>query len=347
MQQNRTLRAAATLLFNKFLCHHLLLFKILETSRDPNIRSNIIIALGDVTVSFSNIIDENSNELYQGLSDGDLVVKKNTLMMLMHLILNGMIKVKGQLSEMAKCLENEEIRISDLAKVFFKELSTKDNAVYNNLPNVISHLKSKPKILWRSFASISDSLRIPVNGATSHSACLSSHSSKRWVKKLIEGLQSYRDKLPEEGVFDRFGEILTNLLRPNTSANKPDTELNESESILSKHRRQGEEDQAFEKRVEGRKQLGNGKLHDNPCTRKLLKPSLSQHCKPRLVNWTFARVVRPQDYLRILGVSGCMCEMCGFGADEEYKREKYEWECEAQRLRRRAFAQLHECFRRK
>ena len=53
-------------------------------------RSNIVIALGDVAVCFSNIVDENSNELYKGLSDRNLVVKKNTLMVLTHLILNGM-----------------------------------------------------------------------------------------------------------------------------------------------------------------------------------------------------------------------------------------------------------------
>ena len=94
-----------------------------------------MIALGDVAVSFSNIVDENSNELYKGLSDGDLVVKKNTLMVLTHLILNGMIKVKGQLGEMAKCLEDPEPRIADLAKLFFTELSTKENAIYNNLPD--------------------------------------------------------------------------------------------------------------------------------------------------------------------------------------------------------------------
>jgi condensin complex subunit 1 len=133
----------ATLSFSKFLCvssqfcdaNHHLLFRILETSRDANIRSNIAIALGDVAVSFSTIVDENSDELYRGLSDGDLVVKKNTLMVLTHLILNGMIKVKGQLGEMAKCLEDDEARIADLAKLFFTDLSTKDNAIYNNLPD--------------------------------------------------------------------------------------------------------------------------------------------------------------------------------------------------------------------
>lgn len=142
------MRAAATLSFSKFLCvssqfcdqHHRLLFKILETSKDADIRSNIVIALGDVAVSFSSIIDENSNELYKGLSDKNLVVKKNTLMVLTHLILNGMIKVKGQLGEMAKCVEDPEPRIADLAKLFFKELSTKENAIYNNLPDGMSCL---------------------------------------------------------------------------------------------------------------------------------------------------------------------------------------------------------------
>ena len=64
-------------------------------------------------------------------------------MVLTHLILNGMVKVKGQISEMAKCLEDDDKRISDLAKLFFTELSTKDNAVYNNLPDMISNLSHK------------------------------------------------------------------------------------------------------------------------------------------------------------------------------------------------------------
>ncbi|KAG2156915.1 non-SMC mitotic condensation complex subunit 1-domain-containing protein [Suillus bovinus] len=282
--KNRTLRAAATLSFSKFLCvssqfcdqHHHLLFKILETSRDPNIRSNIVIALGDVAVSFSNIIDENSNELYKGLSDEDLVVKKNTLMVLTHLILNGMIKVKGQLGEMAKCLEDEELRISDLAKLFFTELSTKDNAIYNNLPDVISHLstgdhaveeetfKSTMRYIFSFIEKAAENIveklcqRFRLSEDPRQwrdiAFCLSllPFKSERSVKKLIEGLQFYRDKLHEEGVFDKFSDILTKA-RSNKSANKPDTELNEFESILNEHRRQGEEDQAFEKRVEGKK----------------------------------------------------------------------------------------------
>ncbi|KAG2142164.1 non-SMC mitotic condensation complex subunit 1-domain-containing protein [Suillus cothurnatus] len=302
--KNRTLRAAATLSFSKFLCvssqfcdqHHHLLFKILETSRDPNIRSNIVIALGDVAVSFSNIIDENSNELYKGLSDGDLVVKKNTLMVLTHLILNGMIKVKGQLGEMAKCLEDEEPRISDLAKLFFTELSTKDNAIYNNLPDVISHLSTgdhaveeeifkstmryifsfieKEKQAENIVEKLCQRFRLSEDPRQWRDIafCLSllPFKSERSVKKLIEGLQFYRDKLHEEGVFDRFSEILSKA-RSNKSANKPDTELNEFESILDEHRRQGEEDQAFEKRVEGKKAAAKRKATRRSVRKKVVE----------------------------------------------------------------------------
>lgn len=144
------LKTAATLALSKFMCvsarfceeHLMMLFKIFETTNVDAVKSNIVIALGDIAVCFSTIMDQNSDRLYSGLHDRDPTVKKNTLMVLTHLILNGMIKVKGQLGEMAKCLEDEDKRISDLAHLFFTELSTKEKAIYNNLPDIISHLSS-------------------------------------------------------------------------------------------------------------------------------------------------------------------------------------------------------------
>ena len=59
------------------------------------------------------------------LRDDSPVVRKNTLVVLTHLILNDMIKVKGQISAMALCLEDPEQKIADLAKLFFHELSKK------------------------------------------------------------------------------------------------------------------------------------------------------------------------------------------------------------------------------
>ncbi|KAG6900284.1 hypothetical protein C0993_000472 [Termitomyces sp. T159_Od127] len=303
--KNRTLRAAATLSFSKFLCvsshfcdaHHRLLFKILETSRDANIRSNIVIALGDVAVSFSNIIDENSNELYKGLSDKDLVVKKNTLMVLTHLILNGMIKVKGQLGEMAKCLEDPEPRIADLAKLFFKELSTKENAIYNNLPDVISHLstgahavdedtfQSTLKYIFTFIEKEKQAENIVEKLCQRFHLCeeprqwrdiayclsLLPFKSERSVKKLIEGLQFYRDKLHESIVFERFQEILAKASAhpSNKSKDKPDSDLDEFEKILEEYRAQGEEDHALEKRVVKKKAAAARKRSAAPTRKRL------------------------------------------------------------------------------
>src|SRR5689334_20196248 len=97
--------------------HLPLLLTILEKSQEPVIRSNIMIALGDIAVCFNHLIEQNISFLYKRLTDPDLAVKKNTLMVLTHLILNGMVKVKGQLGEMAKCIEDPDQRISDLSKL--------------------------------------------------------------------------------------------------------------------------------------------------------------------------------------------------------------------------------------
>lgn len=274
-----TLRQAAVLALTKFMCvsaqfcenHLLLLFKILETSRDPVVRSNIVIALGDIAVCWGSLIDDNSERLYQGLTDPDPIVKKNTLMVLTHLILNGMIKVKGQLGEMAKCLEDPDQRISDLAKLFFTELSTKDNALYNNLQDVISHLSigahavdeetfertmrfiftfiEKEKQAEALVEKLCQRFRLATDERQWRDIafCLSllPFKSERSMKKLIEGLPFYQDKLHEETVYKRFSEILAKA-RANKSAGKPETELKEFENILNEHQAKGLEEAALE-----------------------------------------------------------------------------------------------------
>ncbi|KAI9032255.1 non-SMC mitotic condensation complex subunit 1-domain-containing protein [Hyaloraphidium curvatum] len=238
---DNVLQVHATLALCKFMCvssefcesHLQLLFTILEKTTEPTVRSNIIIALGDMTVSFNSLIDQNISYLYKRLSDSDMTVKKNTLMVLTHLILNGMVKVKGQISEMAKCLEDSDSRISDLAKLFFTELATKDNAIYNNLPDIISNLSSENGVDEETFQSImafllefidkekqteniAEKLCLRFRNATSErqwrdiSFCLSllSFKSERTVKKLIDNQALYADKLHEDAVFKHFEDII-------------------------------------------------------------------------------------------------------------------------------------------
>ncbi len=149
--KDKNLQAAATLCLAKLMCvssqyceqHLPLLITILERSKDPITRSNVVIALGDMAVCFNHLIDENTDFLYRRLNDKDASVKRTCLMTLTFLILAGQVKVKGQLGEMAKCLEDEDKRIADLSRMFFTELSTKDNAVYNHFVDMFSLLSAE------------------------------------------------------------------------------------------------------------------------------------------------------------------------------------------------------------
>lgn len=160
--QDPNLQAAATLCMAKLMCvsseycekNLPLLLTILERSQDPITRSNVVIALGDMAVCFNHLIDENTDFLYRRLNDNDASVKRTCLMTLTFLILAGQVKVKGQLGEMAKCLEDSDKRIADLSRMFFTELSTKDNAVYNQFVDMFSVLSAEKELEEDAFKRI-------------------------------------------------------------------------------------------------------------------------------------------------------------------------------------------------
>lgn len=131
-----------------------LLITILERSKDATVRSNLVVALGDMAVCFNHLIDENTDFLYRRLNDEDLSAKRTCLMTLTFLILAGQVKVKGQLGEMAKCMEDEDQRIRDMSRMFFTELATKDNAVYNQFVDMFSVLSADETLDEESFRRI-------------------------------------------------------------------------------------------------------------------------------------------------------------------------------------------------
>lgn len=160
--KDKGLQASATLCLAKLMCVSAeycesnlpLLITIMERSPDATVRSNAVIALGDMAVCFNHLIDENTDFLYRRLADSDASVKRTCLMTLTFLILAGQVKVKGQLGEMAKCLEDEDKRIADLGRMFFTELSTKDNAVYNHFVDMFSLLSAEKALEEESFKRI-------------------------------------------------------------------------------------------------------------------------------------------------------------------------------------------------
>ena len=147
---NAELQAQAALCMAKLMCVSAeyceanlgLLITILERSPSAITRSNLVVALGDMAVCFNHLIDENTDFLYRRLGDSSLQVKRTCLMTLTFLILAGQVKVKGQLGEMAKCVEDSDERIREMSRIFFAELAGKDNAVYNHFVDMFSLLSA-------------------------------------------------------------------------------------------------------------------------------------------------------------------------------------------------------------
>jgi len=145
------LRDTSVLTLGKFMCvssnycekNLPILFNILKGKLEkPMMRANIIIILGDLSLRFPNLLQNNIDDIYDKLLDDDLRIRKNTLMVLTHLLLNDMIKAKGKISNMALCLEDKDRRIKELASLFFHQLSTKGNTLYNTLPDIIFNLST-------------------------------------------------------------------------------------------------------------------------------------------------------------------------------------------------------------
>ncbi|XP_062984497.1 condensin complex subunit 1 [Elgaria multicarinata webbii] len=142
------LSAAAALALGKFcmvsaeFCdsHLRLFFTMMEKSTLSSVRANLMIAAGDLAIRFPNLVEPWTPHLYARLRDPCQHVRQTAALVMTHLILKDMVKVKGQVSEMAALLIDPQEEIVGLARNFFTELSGKDNAVYNLLPDIISRL---------------------------------------------------------------------------------------------------------------------------------------------------------------------------------------------------------------
>lgn len=118
-----------------------LLFTALEREVCPQARTTVMIGLGDLAFRFPNALEPWTSHLYSRLNDDSTSVRYNTLTVLTHLILNDMVKVKGQVSHVVLCLNDPCDRIKDLAATFFTKLSERsNNPVYNLLGDIIANL---------------------------------------------------------------------------------------------------------------------------------------------------------------------------------------------------------------
>ena len=77
------------------------------------------------------------------------------MMVLTHLILNDMIKVKGQVCEVAQLIVSPDQTLADMSRLLFNELSKRsNNPVYNLIPDVVGQMSVNETIKRAEFKTI-------------------------------------------------------------------------------------------------------------------------------------------------------------------------------------------------
>ncbi|KAJ8687031.1 hypothetical protein QAD02_022825 [Eretmocerus hayati] len=145
---DKTVQAHGVLALSKFMtissifCEEnmQLLVTILERSSHPEIRANILVGLTDLMTRFPNQIEPWTSHIYGRLKDEDLDVRSTCVRMLSNMILGEMIRVKGQVAQLALCMVDENETIRSDTKQLFRDLSHKGNALYNVMPDILSCL---------------------------------------------------------------------------------------------------------------------------------------------------------------------------------------------------------------
>ncbi|XP_046630867.1 condensin complex subunit 1-like isoform X2 [Daphnia pulicaria] len=236
-----SLRAAASLCLAEFMLvspqfcsqHLRLLFTVLEKSPEEVIRSNLVIAMGDLNFRFPNLIEPWTPNLYSRLRDDSPIVKRTTLNVLSHLILNDMVKVKGQISDIALCVIDPDTRISSMSRMFFSEFARKGNALYNVMPDIISRLcDPEAAVAEENFRVVLKGIIVLIQKDKQNESlvekiilrlgasrterqsrdlmyCLSLLTfNERSLRRILEHWNCISDKIHEEGVVETLNAIL-------------------------------------------------------------------------------------------------------------------------------------------
>ena len=123
----------------------------ISSSSSSRLRGGLVVAAGDLAVRWPNTVEPWTAALYAPLDDACPAVRRDATMVLSHLVLNDMVKVKGHAGRLAARLVDPDPRVASLAGLFFHELAGRatkgSHPVYNMIPDVLSSLSSGPGAL--------------------------------------------------------------------------------------------------------------------------------------------------------------------------------------------------------
>lgn len=222
------------------------LMNILNLTTNIKIKCNIVVGLSDLTFRFPNVLGPWTGHFYSTLHETNDELRLSAVKMLSHLILHEMIRVRGQIADLAMCIVDSNDEIKNITQQFFKEIASKSNILYNVLPDIISKLsdsnlsleEEKYHIIMRyilgliqkdrQVESLVEKLCLRFRVTTEErqwrdiAFCLALlNYNEKTIKKLIDNVQHFKDKVQIEEVYQSFKTIISNtskLAKPELKA---------------------------------------------------------------------------------------------------------------------------------
>ena len=74
---------------------------------------------------FPNVLNEKTNDIFTLLHDEDNFVRRQALMVITHLVLNDMLKIKGEIVDICMLLEDPDEQIKSQVQLFLNEVHSK------------------------------------------------------------------------------------------------------------------------------------------------------------------------------------------------------------------------------
>ncbi|XP_053684767.1 condensin complex subunit 1 isoform X2 [Sabethes cyaneus] len=221
---------------SKFCESHMsFLMNILQYTKQNQIKCNIMIGLSDLTFRFPNVIEPWTSYMYATLHEKDIELRLTAVKMLSNLILHEMIRVKGQISDLAMCIVDPAPEIRTITEQFFKEIANKSNILYNVLPDIISRLSDPTLNLEeekyhtimqhiiglinkdKQIESLVEKLCLRFRVTTEQrqwrdiAFCLSLLSyNEKTIRKLSDNISCFKDKVQYDEILGSFKTIISN-----------------------------------------------------------------------------------------------------------------------------------------
>ena len=238
------------------------IFDLLRSdSINSDLKLNICLAFGDFINRFPNTLQQVITKFFNCLHSKDKNVVKYTLIVISHLVLNDMLKLKGEVVDICMLLDSYDTSIKNHVNLFFQEINSKgNNVIYNIIPKALARLSSEYHNLpYEKFQNIArtlikyvdkekhikdlvDKLFVKLKNSneliewrnTTYVLSLLNYNNEKIMMKFLESYAEIKDKCDDdEDIKFNLGEIFNKFNKiQNLNPNVKETLENAEKKIM-------------------------------------------------------------------------------------------------------------------